>query len=471
MATVVAAGYSTSRASEVAPGRVVGALALGVNVGAWDRIYRNADPTTIADLLRSAGLRLMRYPGGGWADQYDWRTNTDSSACLGAATSACIAVDPFGFGDFSAASREAAASTFVTVNYGSGTPKEAAAWVRQAATTKHEAVALWEVGNETYSCDETNQHLAGAPTFVQGYAPNSPVCPSTAVMARSYAANVLPYLKAMQRASKQATIDIGVPWAFSGYQAAGAGVKKATAWNTTVLRAVKGRIGFVDAHWYPFDQITGLTDQQIVQSIRRIPAAAEQIRSTLHKDAPGARFVIGESNISERPTTLDFQPVSALFAAATSLAWLSQGAQSVDWWDLNNYGTPTEGDFGLVSSGRPETEAAGTMFPAYFGEELASKLATVGSRVQTVRTGSTNVVGFQSDLASRREILLVNAAPSATPADPARWFASGAHLGVVTYSATPAADASPLVDSAATAGQSLLLPAQSIVVLTGTVRS
>jgi hypothetical protein len=275
----------------------------------------------------------------------------------------------------------------------------------------------------------------------------------------------------MLRASPKGGLKIGVPWAFSGDQAAGAGVKDASVWNAKVLRAVKGRVSFVDAHWYPFDEVAGLTDQQILRSTRRIPAAAAQIRSTLHRDAPGTSFVVGESNISERETALDFQPVSALFAAATSLTWLTQGAESVDWWDLNNFGTPTSGDYGLLSSGSPETEAEGTPLPAYFGELLASKLTSGGSRVQTVRAHSDQVLGFQSDLGHKRSILLVNAASSPASVGPARWFASGSRLHTVTYSAATAVQPSPLVDATAKAGRSLALPAESIVVLTGSPKA
>src|ERR1019366_1086942 len=132
-------------------------------------IYDHTDPTTIDNLLKSAGLRLLRFPGGGWSDEYDWSTDTDSSKCTGAITSTCTAVDPLSFDDFSVRARSESASTFVTVNYGSGTPRQAAAWVTRAATTSGDVVALWEVGNETYSCYETNDHLAEAPTFVKGY--------------------------------------------------------------------------------------------------------------------------------------------------------------------------------------------------------------------------------------------------------------------------------------------------------------
>jgi hypothetical protein len=467
-----AAGCSTSHtagAPQAHPESAIGPLALGVNVAAWNGIYDHVGATTITDLLKSAGLRLLRYPGGSWADEYDWSTDTDSSTCTGATTSTCNAVDALSFGDFSTHARSAGASTFATINYGSGTPGEAAAWVTRAATTNGEAVALWEVGNETYSCYETNHHLADGPTFIRGYTPAGPVCPSTAVMATSYAANVLPYLEAMKRADP--TARIGVPWAFNGNQAAGAGVNDASLWNAKVLRAVKSDISFVDAHWYPFDQATGMTDQQILLSTRRIPAAAAQIRSTLHRNAPGSSFVIGETNISERLTTLDFQPVSALFAAATSLAWLSQGAESVDWWDLNNFGSPTRGDYGLVSSGSPEVEPAGTPFPPYYGEELASKLTASGSHTKTVESGSTNVLGFQSDLGHRRQVLLVNTAPSTVASVANRWFTSGSDLDTLTYSASTADAPSPIVHSTATAGRSLVLPAESIVVLSGTMGS
>jgi hypothetical protein len=443
-----------------ASGRTIGPLALGVNVAAWDSIEQDVDAATLANLLKSAGLRLLRFPGGSWADEYDWSTDTDASHCPGAAAGACSEADPLSFGDLSTVARSAGASTFATVNYGSGTPGQAAAWVTRSLTTKGEKVALWEVGNETYSCAEINRHLASSA--------GGPECPSTALMTASYTTNVLPYLEAMKRADP--TARIGVPWAFTGTEAAGAGVKDASLWNAGVLRAVKGDISFVDAHWYPFDQIAGLTDQQILQSARRIPAAAAQIRSTLQRVAPGSSFLIGETNVSDRVTTLDFQPVAALFAAATSLMWLSQGAQSVDWWDLNNFGSPATGDYGLVSSGGSESEPAGTPFPPYYGEALASMLAGSGSHIKTVDCGSTEVLCFTSNLGKVRRVLLVNANPAAAASVADRWFPPGSHLNTLTFDPSTADAVNPIVAATATAGRSLTLPVESIVVLTRTSR-
>ncbi len=466
MALVLAGCSSTSGGAPARPtsrGTTVGPTALGVNVASWDSIDTDLGTGTVNGLIQAAGLRVLRFPGGSWADEYDWFTGTDSSHCTGAPTVACSTSDPLAFTALSAQARAVGAASFITVNYSSGTPSEAAAWVRHARTTPGEAVALWEVGNESYSCYEANLHLAEAPTHVKDYTPGGPVCPSTAVMTASYVAHAPAYLEAMRQADPSARI--GVPWAFSGTEAQGAGVVDASLWNTGVLRATGKQLGFVDAHWYPFDTTTGLTDQEILLSTRRIPAAAAQIRTTLHRDAPGASFVIGETNISERLSTLDFQPVSALFAAATSLQWLAAGAETVDWWDLNNFGSPTTGDYGIVSSGSPETEPAGTPFPPYYGEQLASQLTAPGARLQSLATGSPSVLGYQSDGGGLRRVLLVNTSPTAAISVRNRWFAPGATLAVETYAAATASGPDPIGHSSVRAGTGQKLPAESVVVL------
>ena len=467
-----AGGCSTGQGGSPAPavqaGRTLGPLALGVNVAAWDGAYSSTGAATINDRLRAAGLRLLRYPGGSWADEYDWSTNTDTSACVGPVTASCTSTDPLGFDVFSAQARAAGASSFVTVNYGSGTPIQAADWVSHAKSTEGNAVVLWEVGNESYSCHETNDHLAQPPSSVQGYRPGGPVCPTTAVMAGSYALHSLPYLKAMKHADPSARI--GVPWAFTKAEAAGSAVTDARSWNDKVLRADSPDVNFVDAHWYPFGSVSDVTGQQILDSVRRIPAVAAAMRATLERLAPNAAIVVGETDISNQATTLDFQPVAALFAAATSLEWLSQGAESVNWWDLNNFGSPGGGDFGLLSSGSPEAEPAGDPLPPYFGEQLASMLTSPGSRLTPLGTGKPTLLGFRSDRNGGRRVLLINTDASHPVTITPSWFRNGSTIETATYGASTAASPSPIVYSTTPSDSPFPLPAQSMVVLSGTPR-
>ena len=464
---------SCSTATSGTPGQppavtaTLGPLALGVNTAAWDSLYTSANADDVDRELRVAGMHLLRYPGGSWSDEYDWDTNTDTSKCGGPPTSACTSPDPLGFDAFAAQARSAGASTFVTVNYGSGTPAEAAGWMAHALSVKGDAIALAEVGNESYECHETDNHLSGSPSDAQGERDALSPCPSTKALAESYAANSPSYLIAMRNADPSALV--GVPWAFTKDESAGSGVADAAAWNDTILRADGADIGFVDAHWYPFQSLSGLTDEQILDSVERIPAAASTIRATLERYAPKATFVVGETSMSDQATTLDFEPISALFAAATSVAWLQQGAQSVDWWDMNNFGSSTGGDFGLLSSGGSESEPADAPLPPYYGEEMASMLATGGGRLTALATGSPTLIGFQSDLDDRRRVLLVNADPGASATVNLRWFPRAVAIDTATYSPASATTSDPIVTSTASSDAPLRLPAQSIVVLSGTL--
>ena len=231
-------------------GNVVSPIALGLNTAPWDYVYaapvsKGGGEDVIQPLLQSAGVDLMRYGGGSYADYYDWSTNSDIQTCIwgnpygsftGAPThydttapfvgASCDNTDSLDFDQFSAQAKAVGAQSMVTVNYGSGTPAEAAAWVSHSLTTEGDSVALWEVGNETYGCWEVNNWLAQYPEYFQGYQPNnysSPgnaTCPQTTqgdaagtqTLATSYAVNALPFLLAMKDADRSA--QIGVPWAF-----------------------------------------------------------------------------------------------------------------------------------------------------------------------------------------------------------------------------------------------------------------
>jgi hypothetical protein len=417
-------------------GNRVSPIALGLNTAPWDYVYAapvssGGGEDVIQPLLKGAGIDMMRYGGGSYADYYDWSTNTDIQTCIwgnpyGSFTGApapydttapftgasCDNTDSLDFDQFSTQAKAVGAQSMVTVNYGSGTPAEAAQWVSHSLTTSGDNVALWEVGNENYGCWEVNNWLAQAPENYQGYQPNnysSPgnaTCPQTTqgnatgtqTLATSYAVNARRFLLAMKGADRSA--QIGVPWAF-GSGVGGASVPDNTEWNNTVLGRDGDLVNFVDAHYYPFSfsGATGgsnPTDQQVLESLMAVPSLYQQIRSELNTYDPKAKVVVGETNVSNNETTTVCTPTGALFAAGDVLSWLAAGAETVAWWDMNNYGnsgaTCVNSDYGMFTSGSPPVPET-----PYYGYVLASLVAQPHAFLSALPTSDpADVLGYQS---------------------------------------------------------------------------
>ena len=405
--------------------RTLSAAPLGVNVAPWDYVYYGSSSVNVIQpLLKKAGVDQLRYGGGSVADAYDWRINRDIESCLpgnptASFTSSCSSSDALRFAQFSKQARAIGAQSFVTVNYGSGTPAMAAAWVKQAAHTAGQGVGLWEIGNENYGCWEVNNELAGPPANYSGYLPiggYNATCPMAAEgltagmrqVATSYAVHARQFMTAMKAANPKAVI--GVPYAF-GSDARGASVGDNTDWNNTVLKADAKYVSFVDAHYYPygFAGRTGgsnPTDQQLLQTLLKIPSLAWEIRNELHLYDPGATFVVGETGMSYNATMATCTPTGALYAAGDLLSWLAAGATGVDWWDMNNYGNTgsrcTSPDFGLFTSSAakpvPETP--------YYGYLLASMLAQPHARLSTLTTSNqADVLAFQATLTNGKHVV------------------------------------------------------------------
>jgi hypothetical protein len=423
-ATLAAAGPAGASADAVPV--LVSSGALGLNTAPWDYEYAanvsaGGGLDVIQPLLQAADINMLRYGGGSYADYYDWQTNTNIQNCLpdnatASFTSSCSSGDSLGFSQFSQQARAVGARSFVTVNYGSGTPAEAAAWVAQAKAMPGQGVALWEVGNENYGCWEVNNELAGPPENFAGYTPNTysvvngvfenPTCPQTTegsaagtqTLATSYAVNAKQFLVAMKAADPAA--QIGVPWAFDN-SVPGASVPDNSEWNNTVLGADGKYVSFVDAHFYPFffGGSTGgsnPTDQQVLQSLFQVPTLYGQIRTELNAYDPKASVVVGETNVSNNTTTTVCTPTGALFAAGDVLSWLAAGAKSVDYWDMNNYGNTTtsctSSDYGLFTSSAPPVAET-----PYYGYVLASVLAQPHALLSTLRTSDpSDVLAYQA---------------------------------------------------------------------------
>ncbi|MEU8082407.1 cellulose binding domain-containing protein [Micromonospora sp. NPDC049101] len=342
--------------------------ALGVNHAIWDA---NLGTTATSDLLREAGVRMMRYPGGSYADIYHWKDHTAPGGYVAPGTD---------FDTFMAAARRAGAQPMIIANYGTGTPAEAADWVRYANVTKGYGTRYWAVGNENYG----NGHYGSA-----WEADNHPDKSAT-----QYARLVVEYADAMKAVDP--SVKVGAVLTMPGNWPDGitAGSDPGP-WNQTVLSIAGPRIDFVDVHWYP-----GGTAAESLTRTSHVPDATYLLRQQISRYAGPNADRIGisftELNVGTGQNT---QP-GALFLADAYSALLEAGVFTVQWWNVHNgIGTVTQvagqtdyGDFGMLSSGTCTEDGSvcepplNTPFAPYHGLTMMSLFAQAGD--QFIRAGT-----------------------------------------------------------------------------------
>ena len=142
--------------------RTVDPRGVGLNAVMWDD---HASTAQSIALLQTAGVRTLRIPGGSLSDVYHWTVNK-SEEVNATVTPATRTLNtwtwPTGMNGFSQiiAGLNCQDQTYATVNYGTGTPEEAAAWVAYANAP---ATLLGTGADVTLGvdADQTNWQTAG----------------------------------------------------------------------------------------------------------------------------------------------------------------------------------------------------------------------------------------------------------------------------------------------------------------------
>jgi Cellulose binding domain/Fibronectin type III domain len=407
----------------------VPAHAIGLNTAVYDG---DMNDSAIAPLLKAAGIDAMRYPGGSYSDIYNWQTNTATGGYDAPNTN---------FSDFMTTANSAGAQPIITVNYGTGTPSLAAAWVTAAAS---DSVGYWEVGNEVYGngtyganweADSHCETSLNGPAVTIGSEPSQTYdCGPT-----QYAANVLSYESAMHAANANAKVCaiLTTP----GFWPDGVtNSEYPESWNQTVLTALGSQTQCVIVHYYPGGSTTAgmLTD----------PTDIAGIVSTLHSEITQYAGISNAASVpilvTETNSTIDMdtQP-GALFAADMYMTWLENGVTNVDWWNEHNGagtvstvdGATDYGDQGMFSNNSNSdgsTEpAVDTPFASYYGVEMLSKLAAPGyTMVNSTSSQSLLRVHAVRDTSGNLNLLIDNE-------DPSNSYAVSLTLNGFTASGTP----------------------------------
>ncbi|WP_327344080.1 LPXTG cell wall anchor domain-containing protein [Streptomyces europaeiscabiei] len=351
---------------------------VGLNTGVGDE---HMGTPKVTSLMKAAGVRQLRYPGGSGADDFHWKTHTMGNGGW--------IVPNTDFDSFMATAKKVGAQPILTANYGSGTPQEAADWVKYANVDKGYGVKYWEIGNEVYG----NGHYGNGKGWeTDNHADKSP---------KEYGKNLVAYSKAMKAVDP--TVKIGAVLTTPGSWPDGEKAPGDTAdWNNTVLSIAGGSIDFVIVHWYP----GGKTTDDLLNTPSQIAGVTSTLRSLIAKYA-GSNAASVEIAVTETDTV--FSPVltsqaAALFAPDTYMTWFEQGATHVDWWNLHNGSgdAPTTAngetdyqDGGILSAG---TCAGGkcqpprdTPFPTYWGIRSLTALAQPGDTMVKSSSGNSSV--------------------------------------------------------------------------------
>jgi hypothetical protein len=436
---------------------IVGSLGFGLHASVYDNALH--DPR-VPGLLQAAGVGLLRWPGGGYADNYHWDTHT-VTPWFGNPSMAGYLGPNTDFGGFVSVLESASVSAMITVNYGSngagtgpGEPDEAAAWVAYAngdpsnqarigvdSTGKdwgtvgswaslrassplamddgknvlriaHAAplgISYWEVGNEVFG---NGYYTAAVAPGSDGGATGG----DAGAPAVGYEEDLhVPYDGTLRSgdprlsASKYGTGVVAYVAAMKAVDPTihvGAVLNTPPAdyrwgptWDSDVLQAAGQVIDFVIVHWY--------TSRNVASLLRAPAATLPAMTSELHNLLAtycGARandVAIAMTELGPNFTVPAAQSqAEGLFAADAYTSLLEYGLLNVDWLELHN------GTF-LSES----TEDPG---PAYQGIRMAHLLAGAGDTLVSARSDQGPIVAHA---ALRRDgtlgVMLINTQPAA----------------------------------------------------------
>ena len=308
--------------------RTADARWFGLNTAIWDGYF---DTSSTSNALRELGTQILRFPGGSSADDYHWASNTSDTNTWTWSTS---------FADFIHIATNAGAQAMITVNYGSGSPPEAAAWVRCAILTNHCNFTNWEIGNEEYGTWETDTNAK----------PHDPY--TYAVRAAQYIAQ----MKAVDAAIKIGVVATPGEDSYSNsyslnHPAFDSRTGKTNYGWTPILLSTLKSLGvtpdFLIHHVYPEYETDD--DQTLLQESTNWVLDAADLRQQISDYfGPGGtniELICTENNADagnqgKQSTSI----VNGLYLADSLAQLMKTEFDGFIWWDLRN-GQDTNGDF------------------------------------------------------------------------------------------------------------------------------
>jgi len=334
VATVVVLAPVNVTVNTASPMATMPPAGLGVCSAVYDNVLISS---SVATQLKAAGITAVRYPGGSYADIFNWaNTTVDGGAYINTSDS---------FGNFmNVVVNPAGAQAILTANYGAnpennggGDPNYAAAWVADANVTNHWGIKYWEIGNEVggngyYGTNQDWEYDLHYPETNAATRVGQP-----ALSPAAYGTNTIQFITAMK--VQDPTISCGV-----GIDSPGA------SYNSQLLSVCGSLVDFVIIHWYP-----GTDAQSLLASTANIAPTVTGTFTQLTNIVGAAHASQMKIAITETGSgNVTGAPVS-LFAADNYLTWLENGIVNVDYQILHtdilqNNQTPGHAYYGAMMS-------------------------------------------------------------------------------------------------------------------------
>jgi hypothetical protein len=316
----------------------------GINAALWDGdLLKQAT----VDYVKAVNHKVLRYPGGLRADDDHWQEVLAKKDNM---------VDVDEFLDFC---KQVDCEPMFTVNFGKGTPQEAAAWVKHVNIDKKANVRYWEVGNELYG-DWHPNHCTG----------------------EEYGKRAVDFIKAMKLVDP--TILVTVVWVLDG------------DWNKKVFDYTKDLADGVNVHHY--SQHSGEeNDPGLLAAPQGLAEILPKVRKqTADYGTPGKNYQIWLTEWN----SVDFKPgpqtlsiVNALYVADYLGMLATENIEQASYWGIHNDITEQGGDYGYLSrSGAPDGDDVPRL--SYWAFKMASE--NIRGKLAECTTSDNNVSSYLS---------------------------------------------------------------------------
>ena len=346
----------------------------GINAALWDgdMLDNKSFKVQTREFVKRVNHGIIRYPGGLRADDDHWKEILDNHDWM---------VDTDEFLEWL---KKTGSNAMFTVNFGSGTEQEAAAWVKHTNIDKKAGILYWEIGNEVYG----NWH-----PYYEKYGKDGGTI---------YGKRARKFIEAMKKVDP--TIKVAVLGVLEG------------DWNEKVLAETGDIADGLIVHHYPQhfgeeNDFAMLSAPQTLTAIyERLHKVVDKWTKKFNKDKKIELWLTEWNSVDFNPGPQTLSVENGLFVADYLGMLATENVDNAQYWDIHNDITPEGGDYGYLT--RSGEDCMNCPRPSYWAFQMASD-ALRGKLMKTTITGDEDALltAYWTEKGKKKQLLLVNKSP------------------------------------------------------------